>query len=75
MPGLTADWKRSWGRAMRELDTDKFAQIVTEAEAAMFRRYQEIADSPDHVDERMQMADALDDLHAVKVERLNWRPV
>jgi hypothetical protein len=41
----------------------------------MFRRYQEIADSPDHVDERMQMADALDDLHAVKVERLNWRPV
>jgi hypothetical protein len=74
MPGL-ADWKRSWGKAMRELDTHKFALMVTDAEAAMFRRYQEIADSPEHCDERVQMADALDDLRTVKVERLNWRPI
>jgi hypothetical protein len=74
MPGLTADWKRSWGRALRELDTAKFALLVSEAEADMFHRYQVIADSPDHSDERVQMADALDHLHAVKVERLKWRP-
>ena len=75
MPGLTADWKRSWEKAMRELDAHKFALLVSEAEADMFRRYQAIADSPAHIDERMQMADAPDDLLAVKVERLNWRPV
>jgi hypothetical protein len=75
MPGLVADWKHSWGKAMRELDTHKFALMVTEAEAAMFCRYREIADSPDHVDEKMQMASALVDLRAVKVERLNWHPV
>jgi hypothetical protein len=37
-------------------------------------KYQEIADSPNHREETAQMADALDDLRAVKVERLNWRP-
>jgi hypothetical protein len=74
MPRLTADWKQSWAKAMWELDTQKFALMVTEAETAMFRRYQEIADLPHHVEERMQMADTLDDLHAVKFERLNRRP-
>jgi hypothetical protein len=48
---------------MREPDTTKFALLVIEAETAMFRRYQEIAVSSDHIDERMQMADALDGLH------------
>jgi hypothetical protein len=74
MPGLISDWRRSWAKAMRELDTPKLALLVSEAEADMFRRYQVFADSPAHVEERMQMADALDDLRAVKVERLNWRP-
>jgi hypothetical protein len=74
MPALISDWKRSWGKAMRELDTSKFALLVSEAEADMFRRYQVIADSPAHIEERMQMAGALDDLRAVKIERLNWRP-
>lgn len=32
----TANWKRPWGRAMRETDTAKFALAVTEAETAMF---------------------------------------
>lgn len=74
MPEPTANWKESWEKAMRELDTAKFALAVTEAETDMFRRYQEIADSPAHVDERLQMADALDNLLAVKIERLDWRP-
>ena len=74
MPELTANWKLSWGTAMRELDTVKFALLVSAAEAHMFRRYQVIADSPAHIDERMQTANALVELRAVKVERLNWRP-
>lgn len=74
MPELTTNWKQSWGRAMGEMDTAKFALAVTEAETHMFRRYQEIAGSPDHIEERMQMSAALDDLLAAKVERLKWRP-
>lgn len=76
MPGLTSDWnwKLFWGKAMREPNAAKLAPLVTQAENAMFRRYQEIADSPDGRDERMQMALALNDLRAVKIERLNWRP-
>jgi hypothetical protein len=73
-PEVTANWKGSWGRAMRELDTAKFALAVTAAETHMFRRYQDIAGSPDHVEERMQMSAALDDLLAAKFDRLNWRP-
>jgi len=75
MPGFSANWKQSWGKAMREMDTDRFAVAVTDAETAMFRRYQVIADSSAHVQERMQMADALDNLLAAKVKRLHWRPV
>ena len=75
MHEVTANWRQSWGKAMRELDTAKFALAVTEAETDIFRRYQEIAGSPDHVEERMQMSAALDDLLAAKVDRLNWHPV
>jgi hypothetical protein len=74
MPALTSDWKHSWAKAMRELDPAKFVLAVTEAETHMFLRYQEIVGSPDHVEERMQMSAALDDLLAAKVDRLNWRP-
>jgi len=74
MPELASDWKLSWGRAMCERNAAQFALLVTKAETAMFRRYQEIADSPAYSEERIQMASALDDLAAVKAKRLNWRP-
>ena len=45
MPEVTTNWRQSWGKAMRKLDTTKFALAVTEAETDMFRRYQEIAGS------------------------------
>jgi hypothetical protein len=59
---------------MRELDVAKFAVAVTEAETVMFHRYEEIADLSDCADERVRMADALDDLLAAKVKRLKWHP-
>jgi hypothetical protein len=45
------------------------------AEAAIFRRYQEIAPSDNHHEERRSMKEATDDLLEMKVNQLGWPPV
>jgi hypothetical protein len=63
---LNIRWKLSYKLAMRELNPAKATTLVRQAETAMFKRYMEIADSPDAYGERVQMENALDDLSAVK---------
>jgi formylmethanofuran:tetrahydromethanopterin formyltransferase len=58
--------KRWYKLAMRELNSTKATVLVREAETAMFKRYVEIADSPDACGERVQIENALDDLSALK---------
>jgi hypothetical protein len=38
----------------------------------MFIRHEEIAGSPDHEDEKIQMANALEDLRLVQTHILGW---
>ena len=66
MPDISSDWKPSYVMAMRELDRVRLKFLVSDAERAMFTRYRELADAPDHHDERVQMSNALEDLQAVR---------
>jgi hypothetical protein len=52
---------------MSELHPSSAKAVVREAEITMFKRYVEIAASPDGEDERVQIQNALDDLWAVAV--------
>jgi hypothetical protein len=75
MPNISSDWKPSYVMAMRELDRVRLKFLLTDAERAMFTRYKELADSPDHHDERVQMSNALEDLQAVRVNLLGQNKV
>jgi hypothetical protein len=66
MPEISSDWKPSYVMAMRELNRVRLQFLVTDAEMAVLTRYKEIADSPDHDDERVEMSNALEDLYAVR---------
>ena len=58
---------------MSELHPSSAKALVREAEITMFKRYVEIADSPDGDDERVQIQNALDDLWAVAVHISNQK--
>jgi hypothetical protein len=70
MPDISSDWKPSFVMAMRELNLVRLKFLVTDAERAVFTRYRELGDSPDHHDERVQMSNALEDLQAVRLSLL-----
>jgi len=71
----TTSWKELYERTRQESDKQKLGELVLAAEAAIFRRYQEIASSANHHDERSSMKEATDYLLALKVNQLGWPPV
>jgi hypothetical protein len=68
-------WKEVFEQARHETDQQKLGDLVLAAEAAIFRRYQEIAPSSNHHQERQSMKEAADYLLAVKVHQLGWPSV
>ena len=68
-------WKEVYEKTRQETDKQKLGELVLAAEAAIFRRYQEIAPSPNHHDECRSMKEATDYLLALKVNQLGWPPV
>ena len=62
-------------KTRQETDKQKLGELVLAAEAAIFRRYQEIASSANHHEERRSMKEATDYLLALKVNELGWPPV
>jgi len=71
----TTSWKEVYERTRQETDQQKLGELVLAAEAAIFRRYQEIAPSANHHEERRSMKEATDHLLALKVDQLGWPPV
>ena len=71
----TTPWKEVYEKTRQETDKQKLGELVLAAEAAIFRRYQEIAPSANHHDERRSMKEATDYLLALKVNELGWPPV
>lgn len=66
-------WQPGWQDALTELDSEKLHQKVIDAEAAIFKRLQELsADRTDHHEERLALSDAIAGLRTLKVERLKF---
>jgi hypothetical protein len=68
-------WKEAFEKALREKDKQKLAELVLSAEAAIFRRYQELAPLSNHHEERTSMSMASAQLLSLKVNQLGWPPV
>ena len=68
-------WQDEYQTALLELDPKKLLDRIHAAEAAIFKRLQELAqnsDSPDHKAEQQAMADALGALRVLKRDKLDF---
>jgi hypothetical protein len=71
----TQAWKGSYQKALSEQDETNLAEMVMQAEAAIYLRFQELQNSSNHHEERSSMKAATDELLAIKVNRLGWPAV
>ncbi len=68
-------WKDLYLQTLLESDTDKLAELVHAAEYAIVLRLQELENSTDHHEERIEMKLATADLLVIKTCKLGWPPV
>ena len=61
-------WEKAVQAALIETDETQLKKKVADAEAAIFQRLQELADSSDSAEERQALADACHSLLVVKKE-------
>lgn len=71
----TTCWKVAYEKTLREKDKQKLGDLILSAEAAIFRRHQELAPSSDHHEERRSLKEAAENLLSLKVNQLGWPPV
>jgi hypothetical protein len=67
-------WKEILLKTLDETDPEKLARLIPEAELAMFKRRQELSDSPQNGEELSSMSVASEALRVVK-RRIMTRPV
>lgn len=68
-------WQSAYETCLSELEPKKLLERVHEAEAAIFNRLQQLAQSPESSDqkaERQAIADALATLRILKRDKLNF---
>jgi hypothetical protein len=70
--GSKAKWQRLSEQTLAETDPEKLVALVGAVEEALVSREQELAHSPDDSDERNAMAQATEELLAIKTEKLSW---
>jgi len=68
----TLSWRESYEKAIQESDKTKLAGYVHETEAGIFKRFQELASSSDHHEERAEIEGASAGLLAIKIHKLGW---
>jgi hypothetical protein len=66
------EWQRPYQAALLELDPKKRAEHVAEAEAAIFKRLQQLSQSPDGETERQVIEGAICALKILKRDSLNF---
>jgi hypothetical protein len=66
------EWQRPYQAALFELDPKKLAQHVAEAEAAIFKRLQQLSESQDGETERQVIEGAICALKILKRDSLNF---
>jgi hypothetical protein len=68
------DWKGQVERATQESDAGNLTGRVHAAEAAIFRRWQEMEGSPSngYAEEREAIRAATEELLSIKIQKLQW---
>ena len=72
MPDSYSSWKVRFESTLTETDETKLTELVHATEAAMFCRWQELAGSSDHHEERSEMDVASATLLSIKTHKLGW---
>ncbi len=65
-------WKDLYLQTLLESDGEKLTELVHAAEYAIVLRLQELENSTDHHEERIQMKLAAADLLVIKTYKLGW---
>jgi hypothetical protein len=68
-------WQELYEAAAAETDRAKLTELINRVEEAMMERTEEIAHSPNHLDERNAMVQASENLLVIKTEKLKWPPI
>ena len=68
-------WLRLYEQAADETDREKLTDLINRIEGAMIARAEEIAHSPNHLEERNAIAQASENLLIIKTEKLGWPPI
>ncbi|MGA7918321.1 MAG: hypothetical protein WCA38_01535 [Candidatus Acidiferrales bacterium] len=67
-----SSWQEPYQRVLGETDTNRLIELIHATEAAMFRRWQELAGSSDHHEERSELELASAALLSIKTHKLGW---
>jgi hypothetical protein len=68
-------WKELYLWVLIESEKEKLTGLIQAVEHAIARRAQELLNSPDHHEERSEMAAANAALLSMKTHKLGWPPV
>jgi GTP cyclohydrolase I len=68
-------WQELYEAVSAETDREKLTDHIGRVEEAMMKRLEEIADSPNHLDERNAMVQASENLLTIKTEKLSYPPI
>jgi hypothetical protein len=73
-PKSTPSWRQLYRRAQSAKETEEITKAVSDAESAIFERWQELSKSSDnlHIEECRQLQEASDGLLAIKTQKLGW---
>jgi hypothetical protein len=72
---VQTSWKELYVWALIESDKEKLTGLIQAIEQAIAGRAQELLNSPDHHEERNEMAVANGALLSIKTHKLGWPPV
>ena len=70
--GSKARWQQLYEQIRAENDPEKLVTLIGAVEEALVSRGQELGRSPNHSAERNAMAQASEELLAIKTEKLSW---
>jgi hypothetical protein len=68
-------WLELYEAASAETDREKLTDVIGRVEEAMMKRLEEIAHSPNHLDERNAIVQASKNMLVIKTEELSYPPI